>query len=560
MLRTLIVLPDGSELFSGAGTQNAIQSVTITETVNAGQELKLGSCCANMIEARLLTPGGGLSLTAGDELEVYRVADDGARCKVGLFTTEKPTRPTANTMHITAYDRVSWLDKDMTQWLAQQDAWPYNLQELAAMVCARCGLVLKNEEIPNGDYQVQKFSAEGITGRQLMQWIGEIAGRFCRATPEGALEFAWYTPAEVSLSATGERAVDVTFTEGDLHIREERAAVTEDREGICVEYAYLQAAHDGQGNVVLTLNDRQYYFQNTLSFDDYVTAPIQKVQLRQSEEDVGTVYPDGITDPVNTYIITGNPLLETTDAQARKPVAQNLYEHLKSVSYTPCTVATPVVMAVGAGNILQITDRNGRHITAYVMTRRQQGQRDTLECTGSFKRADTTAVNNQSYQALRGKVMNLRTDVDGLFAQNKDTTGKVSQLLLDVEGITGQVSGQSADITGVKEELTAVKQTAGEIKISVEKIAGEGATKIKTGMGYTFDDNGLQIARKGQQMKNLLDNTGMYVTRSGQTILQANDKGVEAADVTVRNYLIVGDHARFEDYAAGRTACFWLEG
>ena len=61
-------------------------------------------------------------------------------------------------------------------------------------------------------------------------------------------------------------------------------------------------------------------------------------------------------------------------------------------------------------------------------------------------------------------------------------------------------------------------------------------------------------------MKNLLDNTGMYVTRSGQTILQANDKGVEAADVTVRNYLIVGDHARFEDYAAGRTACFWLEG
>jgi len=42
--------------------------------------------------------------------------------------------------------------------------------------------------------------------------------------------------------------------------------------------------------------------------------------------------------------------------------------------------------------------------------------------------------------------------------------------------------------------------------------------------------------------------------------LQANDKGVVAADVTVRNYLIMGSHARFEDYGAGRTACFWLEG
>lgn len=94
----------------------------------------------------------------------------------------------------------------------------------------------------------------------------------------------------------------------------------------------------------------------------------------------------------------------------------------------------------------------------------------------------------------------------------------------------------------------------------MESIQTDGATKLKTGMGYTFDDNGLQIAREGQQMKNLLDNTGMYVTRSGQTILQANDKGVVATDVTVGNYLIVGTHARLEDYETGRTACFYLEG
>ena len=104
-----------------------------------------------------------------------------------------------------------------------------------------------------------------------------------------------------------------------------------------------------------------------------------------------------------------------------------------------------------------------------------------------------------------------------------------------------------------------MEQTADGVKISVEKIQNDGATKIKTGMGYTFDDKGLKIARVGQQMQNLLDNTGMYVTRNGQTILQANDKGVVAVDVTVRNYMIVGKHARFEDYGAGRTACFWLE-
>ena len=79
-------------------------------------------------------------------------------------------------------------------------------------------------------------------------------------------------------------------------------------------------------------------------------------------------------------------------------------------------------------------------------------------------------------------------------------------------------------------------------------------------MGYTFDDSGLRIAQDGQQMENLLDNTGMYVKRNGQVILQANHRGVTAQDVSVASYLVIGDHARLENYTAGRTACFWLEG
>ena len=59
----------------------------------------------------------------------------------------------------------------------------------------------------------------------------------------------------------------------------------------------------------------------------------------------------------------------------------------------------------------------------------------------------------------------------------------------------------------------------------------------------------------------------MYVVRSkgssAETVmLQANADGVIATDVTVRNYLIIGTHARFEDYSNGsdnaRTACFFI--
>lgn len=567
MLKTLIVLPDGTELFSGAGEANAIQSTTITECVNGAQELTLGSCCANMIEAKILTPGGGVSIAAGDEISVYRVAEDGTRYAVGLFTAEKPTRPSANSLNIVAYDRVIWLDKDLTQWLHGLDQWPYPLIDFARSVCAECGLELleqDDEEIPNSDYLVQQFSADGITGRKLMQWVGEICGRFCRATVDGKIELAWYVPATLSIGAFQNYPIDTSYRDGNISIKDSSAVVSEDNGNIAVDSEYMQISDDGNGNVVLQLTQillQQYYYQNGLSFEDYTVAPIQKVQLRQNEEDIGTVYPDGIAEPVNTYTITGNYLLTASTGEDLVPVAQALYEHLSTIEpYTPCKVSIPTNLLIHAGNTVKITDRNGKLITAYVMTRTQSGQRDTLECTGSARRDSSSAVNNQTFQAYMGKVLNLRTDVDGIFAQNKDTTGRVSQVELDLEGIRGKVESMETDNESTINRLTQVEQSADGLKVDVQKIQTEGATKIRTGMGYTFDDTGLHIVKEGEQMENLLNQDGMYVKRSGDTILQADASGVIATDVRVNNYLVIGEHARFEDYSGGRTACFWLGG
>ena len=62
-------------------------------------------------------------------------------------------------------------------------------------------------------------------------------------------------------------------------------------------------------------------------------------------------------------------------------------------------------------------------------------------------------------------------------------------------------------------------------------------------------------------MSAFIDETGMTVSRSGSPVLKATAAGVAAVDVTVNNYLQVGDHARFEEYTDGadskRTACFF---
>jgi len=206
--------------------------------------------------------------------------------------------------------------------------------------------------------------------------------------------------------------------------------------------------------------------------------------------------------------------------------------------------------------VVTVTDSQGKKHAFYIMQLTRTAAGDTLSCTGSPNRALVEAVENRSARTLAGKLLALQADVDGLTVENADNQGKFARLELDVAGLRSQVSSQA----GQETRLTALEQTAGGLALSVEQLRTEGASKIKTSMGYTFDDSGLRISRSGQQMQNLLDNTGMYVRRGGEVILQANDRGVTAVDVTVDSYLVIGDHARLENYTAGRTACFWLEG
>ena len=556
MLRTLLVLPDGREIFSGPGTDNAILSTTVTQSVSAGTELEPGAVCAAALEVRIFTPEGGLQICAGDELTAYQVTDDGVRHLLGVFIAEKPTRPTAHTMKLTAFDRISLLDRDVSEWIASLSGWPYSLWELAGMVCEACGLELVQTELPNGSHLVQPFSAAGLTGRKILQWVAQAAGRFCRATADGKLEFAWYEQVQGHTVGASPNALTASYHEETATLNLEGVTAIREEGVLTLEEA---AATEEDSVLTLTGDIRHYYFQGGLTFEDYAVAPIEKVQIRMGAEDIGTIWPQDAGER-NTYQITGNLLLQADASEALQAVAQNLYEQLKTVTYTPCTVTIPANLDICAGHILRITDRNGYAFQTYVMEKVRTGQQDKLICTGSASRSSTTAVNEQSYKALSGKVLNLTAAVEGLRAENIAADGRSAALALTVDGLSAQVERQRTESETLASQLTALEQTANAVKISVQSMQEQGVSKVKTESSYTFDDAGLKIARTGSQMENLLDNTGMYVTRSEEVILQANADGVTATDVRVRNYLCVGENARFEDYESGRTACFWTGG
>lgn len=139
--------------------------------------------------------------------------------------------------------------------------------------------------------------------------------------------------------------------------------------------------------------------------------------------------------------------------------------------------------------------------------------------------------------------------------------------IIDNEGnnllsaMDGKIEAQIGDVSS---ELASMKMEANGLSVRVQSLE-EADTEVKeitTTTGYKFGADGLHIHKSGEEMTNVLDNTGMYITRSGEDILTANNDGVNAMNLTSRKYLTIGLNSRFENYSNGtdlnRTACFYI--
>jgi len=148
------------------------------------------------------------------------------------------------------------------------------------------------------------------------------------------------------------------------------------------------------------------------------------------------------------------------------------------------------------------------------------------------------------------------------------TREEISRLQVASDQISAQVSqtetATRADLDLVQTEVQSLKKqtaltvTGEQMELAISTALEQGSQKVVTRTGYTFDEKGLTIATDRSDIRNLLDHTGMEVTRGEEILLRADNTGVTARDVTVHNYLVIGSHARLEDYPNSRTACFWL--
>ena len=485
MLQPILTLPSGTEL-RGGQAGSAVENLTLHTAVNAGQEFAIGSAYSDYIEAEIWAdPGGSLQITAGDVLTYYRLDDAGNRTKVGIFYAEKPTRTKRNSYKVTAYDTMSKLDADFSGWLrANQAQFPKTIWQLVQLACQRAGVTLAGISLPiNGSHSVQAFYADNLTCRQIISWAAEAAGCYAHMNADGKLQFLTYTDKRSTAKITP----------------------------------------DGVSNSTA-------YYADSLSYEDYTVKAIEKVQIRQSDSDVGVIYPDSTT-ATNTYVVQGNLLLTTGTEANLKSVVQNLYNVLKNVTYTPCKVSVPSSSGLACGQIVHVKDARGREFDTYLMSATISSGKASFESVGSASRESSSAVNSQSYKNLTGKMLEIKTSVDGLTVTASELSGNYSELKQTVDGLSAEVK-KDTKITG-----------GGNLILGSESF--KNATYVGIDSSVVYGDDGSATITNANTCRGFKFNTvGAHITEGVTICMSVMYKLISGTDALRMGIAFKGDNGQ----------------
>lgn len=209
----------------------------------------------------------------------------------------------------------------------------------------------------------------------------------------------------------------------------------------------------------------------SVKYEDFVCQKVTKVQIRQSENDIGAVYPDTeITENDNSYILQDNFLVYGMTADALETVARNLYEVIKVVKYRPYNcekIGNPCLSLGEAVNVYTAKEI----IESYVLSRTYKGIQqptDTISASGkSPKYSEQVNGINKSIIQLRGKTNELERNVEETRSEIKDVE---SGLDTKITQNAGKIEAEAKRATDTEVELAAaISLQADQIKLKVSK-------------------------------------------------------------------------------------------
>lgn len=248
----------------------------------------------------------------------------------------------------------------------------------------------------------------------------------------------------------------------------------------------------------------------------------------------------------DTQYVRNNPFWELEEDVAA--MVEDALANVGGLTVPQFTCTWRGNFALELGDAVTIINKDDTESLCFILN-------DTIEYEGGLSQVTSwnytesaETVNNPS--SLGEALKKTYARVDKANKEIELVAAEATQLKLEAEGIKASVSNLDSQVSA--------KMSAEEVQIEIEKQMVNGANKVITSTGFTFDNEGLKITKTDSEINTSITEDGMTVYKNNSAVLTANNQGVKAVDLHATTYLIIGNNSRFEDFDSGRTGCFWI--
>lgn len=277
-------------------------------------------------------------------------------------------------------------------------------------------------------------------------------------------------------------------------------------------------------------------------WENFFTKRITKLQIRNSENEIGKIWPEeDMSSEDNCYIIEDNFLVYGKSDQQLREIARNIFEKITDIVYMPFSGDMIGNPCLEVGDPIRIPTRY-EIVESYVLQRTLKGiqaLRDDIRANGVEKYGDKVNGVQSSIIQLKGKtntlVRNVNETRSELTSFERDTAGNFtdvrSSIVQTAENITSTVSAATSKYDTKNYEVGLFGYEDGE-EIKYEASENNGKYYLNQGNGNLYLSNGASWELV-EQLKLITENLSSRIAQTVKSIKLEVKNGEKTAGISI---------------------------
>jgi len=413
-----------------------LEKITLTENLCSESELRFGSCEASVLQfkvANIMNPMLGKWL----DVKMYLAGHSEEMFTLGRYRVEED-KLTADRQwrEITAYDAMfSIINTDVAAWyntvLPNKDS-RVTMKQFRISFMDYFGLqqVLPEEGLVNDSMIIEKtIEPSEVSGKDVITSICEINGCFGHIGRDGKFHFIYL-----------EQDIEGLYPANDLYPEESLYPKDVKSSPVGAKGSYIKC-----------------------DYGDYKTTTINKLQIRQEENDIGVIVGK---NGDNMYVIEDNFLVYGKGSRELWDIANNIFNKITDIIYRPFDAEVKGNPCFEVGDPIRIVTTY-ELVETYILRRTLTGiqaLRDDYSAEGVEKYSNDVNSVHKSIVQLKGKTNLLVRTIEETRIQMEDIEKELrAEITINAEQIKTKVTKGTVS--------SEISQEAGKISISANRIS-----------------------------------------------------------------------------------------